>query len=167
MCYSVPHPSGLGKLLSPSVIITPPPSQTPLSEADPVVSWTSRHIDLGREASIMHSTLTNQLKSIKLPELQLQKLDSLVALLLQLSKSQEDDIEDPFSSTFEALRVMQTTISTFNTDRENSESSSEYNTPATSPAHEQSPPPPEGGDAAKNTLGSAAQVRTCVLYNYV
>lgn len=115
----------------------------------------------------MHSTLTSQLKSMKLPELQLQKLDSLVALLMQLSKSQEDDLEDPFSSTFEALRVMQTTISTFNTDRENSESSSEYNTPAgsqaTSPAHEQSPPPPEGGDTAKNTLGSAAQVRTCVL----
>ncbi len=110
----------------------------------------------------MHSTLTSQLKSVKLTDSQLQRLDTLVAILLQLSKAQEDDLEDPFCSTFEALRVMQSTISTFNTDRENSESSSEYNTPtgsqATSPAHEQSPPPLEKGDNAKTTLGSAAQV---------
>ncbi len=114
----------------------------------------------------MHTTLTNQLKSVKLSESQLQRLDTLVAILLQLSKAQEEDLEDPFCSTFEALRVMQSTISTFNTERENSESSSEYNTPAgsqaTSPAHEESPPPLEGGDTAKTTLGSAAQVRFLV-----
>ena len=110
----------------------------------------------------MHSTLTNQLKTVKLSEHQLQQLDALVGILLQLSKAQEEDVEDPFSSTFEALRVMQSTISTFTADRENSDSSSEYNTPAgsqaTSPAHEQSPPPLEGGDTAKIILGPAAQV---------
>lgn len=110
----------------------------------------------------MHSTLTSQLKSVKLPDSKLQQLDTLVDILLQLSKAQEDDVEDPFSSTFEALRVMQSTISTFNADRDNSESSSEYNTPAgsqaTSPAHEVSPPPSEGGETARSTLGSAVQV---------
>ena len=119
----------------------------------------------------MHSTLTSQLKTVKLSEHQLQQLDVLVGILLQLSKAQEEDIEDPFSSTFEALRVMQTTISTFTADRENSESSSEYNTPAgsqaTSPAHEQSPPPIEGGETTRRTLGSAAQVWNCSSGQYV
>ena len=110
----------------------------------------------------MHTTLTSQLKTVKLSEDKLRRLDPLVAMLVQLSKAQEDDQEDPFSSTFEALRVMQSTISTFSADRENSESSSEYTTPAqsqpTSPGHEQSPPPLGVADTARSILGSAAQV---------
>lgn len=133
-----------------------------MSESDPIISWHSRHIDLGREASIMHTTLTSQLKTVKLSEDKLRRLDPLVAILVQLSKAQEEDQEDPFTSTFEALRVMQSTISTFTADRENSESSSEYTTPAqsqpTSPGHEQSPPPLGAGDSARTVLGSAAQV---------
>lgn len=117
----------------------------------------------------MHITLTSQLKTVKLSEEKLRRLDPLVALLVQLSKAQEDDLEDPFSSTFEALRVMQSTISTFSADRENSESSSEYTTPAqsqpNSPTHEQSPPPFELGDAARAVLGSAAQVRVSHCYS--
>lgn len=59
----------------------------------------------------------------------------------------EEESSDPFTSTFEALRVMKTTISKFNVvsvDQPHSESSSEYTTPAqsqtTSPTREESPP---------------------------
>ena len=45
-----------------------PDLQSPLSEAGPVVEWGPCHIDLGREVSMMHSTLSSQLKSIQLIE---------------------------------------------------------------------------------------------------
>jgi len=41
---------------------------SPLSEADAVVEWGPCHIDLGREVSVMHTTLSSQLKSVQLSE---------------------------------------------------------------------------------------------------
>ena len=78
------------------------------------------------------------------------RIEPLPAILDQISKLAEEEEGDPFSSTFEALRVMQTTISKFNgggsPEREISDTSSEYTTPAqsqsTSPTHEHSPPAP-------------------------
>jgi len=93
----------------------------------------------------------------------LRRIEPLPAILDQISKLAEEEEGDPFSSTFEALRVMQTTISKFNgggsPEREVSDTSSEYTTPAqsqsTSPTHEHSPPapgPPHPSDIA--SLGS-------------
>ena len=78
------------------------------------------------------------------------RIEPLLVVLDQISKAAEEEEGDPFSSTFEALRVMQTTISKFNgggsPSRDISASSSEYTTPvqshSTSPTHEHSPPPP-------------------------
>ena len=112
----------------------------------------------------MHQTLSTQIKSLKLSEDTLHKIHPLLTLLDQLSKTGEEEEGDPFSSTFEALRIMQTTINKFNvpgpTD-EISDSSSEYTTPAqsqpTSPSNEQSPPPPAIlAQTTQATLGSAA-----------
>ena len=80
------------------------------------------------------------------------RIERLPVILQQITQSAEEDEEDPFSSTFEALRVMQSTISTFNSkpptpaqDKAGSDTSSEYTTPAqsqsSSPIREQSPPP--------------------------
>lgn len=114
----------------------------------------------------MHGTLTAQLKSVKLSEESSFRIQPLCTILEQLTKASEEEEGDPFSSTFEALRVMQSTISKFNSgpaDPENSDSSSEYTTPAesqtTSPNHEQSPPPPfVTAQTTRATLGSAAQI---------
>ena len=114
----------------------------------------------------MHGTLTTQLKSVKLTEESSFRIQPLCTILEQLTKASEEEEGDPFSSTFEALRVMQSTISKFNSgpaDPENSDSSSEYTTPAesqtTSPNHEQSPPPPfVTAQTTRATLGSAAQI---------
>ena len=78
------------------------------------------------------------------------RLESLLIILDQITKAGEEEEGDPFSSTFEALRVMQSTISKFNghsgaENPPNSDSSSEYTTPAqsqsNSPTRETSPPP--------------------------
>lgn len=114
----------------------------------------------------MHGTLIAQLKSVKLTEESSLRIQPLCMILEQLTKASEEEEGDPFSSTFEALRVMQSTISKFNSgsaDPENSDSSSEYTTPAesqtTSPNHEQSPPPPfVTAQTTRATLGSAAQI---------
>ena len=114
----------------------------------------------------MHGTLSAQLKAVKLSEESSYRIQPLCSLLEQLTRASEEEEGDPFSSTFEALRVMQSTISKFNSngaDAENSDSSSEYTTPAesqtTSPNHEQSPPPPLlNTQTTRATLGSAAQI---------
>ena len=114
----------------------------------------------------MHGTLLAQLKSVKLTEESSFRIQPLCTILEQLTKASEEEEGDPFSSTFEALRVMQSTISKFNSgsaDPENSDSSSEYTTPAesqtTSPNHEQSPPPPfVTAQTTRATLGSAVQI---------
>ena len=113
----------------------------------------------------MHGTLVAQLKSVKLSEESSFRIQPLCTLLEQLTKAGEEEEGGPFSSTFEALRVMQSTISKFNSspDADNSDSSSEYTTPAesqtTSPNHEQSPPPPfVTAQATRATLGSAVQI---------
>ena len=41
---------------------------TPVADAEARVEWGPHHIDLGKEASIMHTILTSQLKSVKLNE---------------------------------------------------------------------------------------------------
>ena len=114
----------------------------------------------------MHGTLRAQLKSVKLSEESSFRIQPLCTILEQLTRASEEEEGDPFSSTFEALRVMQSTISKFNSgpaDPDNSDSSSEYTTPAesqtTSPNHEQSPPPPfVTAQTTRATLGSAAQI---------
>ena len=76
------------------------------------------------------------------------RIEPLLVVLDQISKVAEEEEGDPFSSTFKALRVMQTTSSKFNgggsPSRDISASSSEYTTPvqshSTSPTHEHSPP---------------------------
>ena len=85
-----------------------------------------------------------------IPKVAHKRIEPLLVVLDQISKAAEEEEGDPFSSTFEALRVMQTTISKFNgggsPSRDISASSSEYTTPvqshSTSPTHEHSPPPP-------------------------
>ena len=113
----------------------------------------------------MHTILTTQLKTV--PDSVKQAIHPLPTILEGITKAGEEEEGDPFSATFEALRVMQTTISQFNPNSggENSESSSEYTTPAqsqtTSPSHEQSPPPPGAAmQAAHATVGSAAKLLT-------
>lgn len=131
-----------------------------------MVAWKPRHIDLGRETSIMHIILSTQLRTLNLSESTKQAIYPLPTILEAVTKASEEDEVDPLGSTFEALRVMQTTIKQFNNNSdENSESSSEYTTPAqsqaTSPSHEQSPPPPGVSvQVARFTVGSAAQVFT-------
>ena len=140
--------------------------QSPVAESEPHIQWGPCHIDLGREASIMHSTLTAQLKSVKLTEESSFRIQPLCTILEQLTKASVEEEGDPFSSTFEALRVMQTMISKFNSgsaNPENSDSSSEYTTPAesrtTSPNHKQSPPPPYvTAQTTRAILGSAVQI---------
>ena len=76
------------------------------------------------------------------------RIKSLSDILHDISQAGEEDASDPFTSTFEALRVMKTTISKLNTvvptESAHSDSSSEYTTPAqsqtTSPTREMSPP---------------------------
>ena len=41
---------------------------TPVSDAEARVEWGPHHIDLGKEASVMHTILTSQLKTAKLDE---------------------------------------------------------------------------------------------------
>ena len=125
-----------------------------------MVEWKERHIDLGREASIIHTILSTQLHSPSITDALRQSIHPLPAILDAVTKAGKED-EDPLTSTFEALRA----ISQFNPNSggENSESSSEYTTPAqsqtTSPSHEQSPPPPGAAmQAACATVGSAAKV---------
>ena len=153
MCTHTSHPCTLSTL------------QSPVAESQPHIPWGPCHIDLGREASIMHGTLTTQLKSVKLSEESTRRIHPLCVLLKQLTRAGEEEEGDPFSSTFEALRVMQSTISKFNSTGADieSDSSSEYTTPAesqtTSPNHEQSPPPPYvTAQVTQATLGSAAQI---------
>lgn len=131
-----------------------------------MVEWKPRHIDLGREASIMHTILSAQLKILNITDAIKQSIQPLPVILEGITRASEEDEGDPLTSTFEALRAMQTTISQFNPNSgENSESSSEYTTPAqsqtTSPSHEQSPPPPGAAmQAAHATVGSAAKLLT-------
>lgn len=113
----------------------------------------------------MHTILDTQLKTLTLSDTIRQAIHPLPLLLDAVTKAGLEDEGDPLSSTFEALRVMQTTISQFNPNSggENSESSSEYTTPAqsqtTSPSHEQSPPPPGYAmQTASATVGSAAKL---------
>ena len=125
-----------------------------------MVEWKERHIDLGREASIIHTILSAQLHSPSITDALRHSVHPLPAILEAVTKAGRED-EDPLTSTFEALRA----ISQFNPNSggENSGSSSEYTTPAqsqtTSPSHEQSPPPPGVAmQVACATVGSAAKV---------
>ena len=78
------------------------------------------------------------------------RIETLTRLLHEISQAGEEDDSDPFTSTFEALRVMKTTISKLNTvfppsERSGySDTSPEYVTPvqsqSTSPTRELSPP---------------------------
>ena len=76
------------------------------------------------------------------------RIEVLVQMLGDISHAGEEEASDPFTSTFEALRVMKTTISKLDTvvppESTHSDSSSEYTTPAqsqtTSPTREVSPP---------------------------
>ena len=113
----------------------------------------------------MHTILSSLLKSLTLTPAMKQSIQPLSAILEAITRAGEEEEGDPLTSTFEALRAMQTTIRQFNPNSggENSESSSEYTTPAqsqtTSPSHEQSPPPPGTSmQAACATVGSAAKV---------
>ena len=148
-------------LLRPSFL----PPQSPHPESHPVVEWKERHIDLGREASIMHTILSTQLKALQCTDDVKHAIQPLSLILDNITKAGMEDEGDPLTSTFEALRAMQTTISQFNPNSggDNLESSSEYTTPAqsqtTSPSHEQSPPPPGSSMlAACATVGSAAKL---------
>ena len=112
----------------------------------------------------MHFILSSQLKSLQLNDATKLSIQPLPHLLETITKASEEDEGDPLTSTFEALRAMQTTISQFSTNSgDNSDSSSEYTTPAqsqaASPLHEQSPPPPGAAvQVARATVGSAAQL---------
>ena len=166
LTHSLSNSLALSRSLSLSLSPLSLSLQSPVAESEPRIEWGPCHIDLGREASIMHGTLSAQLKSIKLSEESLSRIKPLCTILDQLTRASEEEEGDPFSSTFEALRVMQSTISKFNSngaDAENSDSSSEYTTPAesqtTSPNHEQSPPPPYiTAQTARATIGSAIQI---------
>lgn len=144
--------------------------QSPHPESHPVVEWKPRHIDLGREASIMHVTLSSQLKILKFSDAVRQTISPLPAILEVITRVGDEDEGDPLTSTIEALRVMQTTnVTQFGgnttTSGDNSDSSSEYTTPAqsqaTSPSHEQSPPPPGVSiQSAHATVTTAARLMT-------
>lgn len=113
----------------------------------------------------MHTILSTLLKSLPLTPAMKHSIQHLSIVLETITRAGEEEEGDPLTSTFEALRAMQTTIRHFNPNSggENSESSSEYTTPAqsqtTSPSHEQSPPPPGASmQAACATVGMAAKV---------
>lgn len=118
----------------------------------------------------MHTTLSSQLKTLKLTDAVRESVSPLPSLLEAITKVGEEEEGDPLTSTIEALRVMQTTISQFSTSAtigatsgDNSGSSSEYTTPAqsqaTSPSHEQSPPPPGLSiQSARATVNTAARL---------
>lgn len=117
---------------------------SPIPDSCPVVEWGPFHVDLGRELSIMHTTLLNQIPNLK--EESLAQVSELPLILKRITNTIEEDKEDPFSSTFEALRIMQSTISKFtpqSLQQTLSNSSSEYTTPAqstsTSPTSERRP----------------------------
>ncbi|CAI8028732.1 hypothetical protein GBAR_LOCUS16336 [Geodia barretti] len=98
----------------------------------------------------MHISLSNLLSSVQLPPGGSVRIETLTRLLHEISQAGEEDDSDPFTSTFEALRVMKTTISKLNTVFPPSERSGysdispEYVTPvqsqSTSPTRELSPP---------------------------
>lgn len=134
-----------------------------------MVEWKGSHIDLGREASIVHSIFTAQLKAVTLTDPMRHAIQPLAIILEGITRAGEEDEGDPLTATFEALRAMQSTISEFQPSTggggENSGSSSEYTTPAqsqtTSPLHEISPPPPGlSMQVASATVGSAAKLLT-------
>lgn len=115
----------------------------------------------------MHTILSTQLKALHFTDDVKHSIQPLSLVLESITKAGLEDEGDPLTATFEALRAMQTTISQFNPNSggENSESSSEYTTPAqsqtTSPSHEQSPPPPGISMlTACATVGSAAKLLT-------
>lgn len=115
----------------------------------------------------MHTILSTQLEALHFTDDVKHLIQPLSLILESITKAGLEDEGDPLTSTFEALRAMQTTISQFNPNSggENSESSSEYTTPAqsqtTSPSHEQSPPPPGSSMLmATATVGSAAKLLT-------
>ena len=115
----------------------------------------------------MHSILSAQLKSLKLSDSARQTIVPLCHILDSITRAGEEE-EDQLTSTIEALRIMQSTISQFGAataipSGENSGSSSEYTTPAqsqaTSPSHEQSPPPVGASmQEARATVSSAAKL---------
>lgn len=113
----------------------------------------------------MHTILSTQLLSPNMTDALRQAIHPLPAILDAITRAGKEEEGDPLTSTFEALRAMQTSIKQFNPNSggENSESSSEYTTPAqsqtTSPSHEQSPPPPGAAmQAANATVGTAAKL---------
>lgn len=120
----------------------------------------------------MHSTLSSQLKTLKLSDAVRQSIAPLTIILDAITRAAEEDEGDPLTSTIEALRDMQVTVAQFGntttgggTSEDNSESSSEYTTPAqsqaTSPSHDQSPPPPGFAvQMAHVTVSTAAQLMT-------
>lgn len=116
-----------------------------------------------REDSIMHTILSTQLKPLQVSDTIKQSIQPLSLILEAITKAGQEDEGDPLTTTIEALRA----ITQFNPNSggENSESSSEYTTPAqsqtTSPSHEQSPPPPGVSmQTACATVGSAAKLLT-------
>ena len=122
----------------------------------------------------MHSTLSSQLRALKLSDSVRQSITPLSTILDTITKAGQEDEGDQLTSTIEALRVIQTShASQFSASSttgghisgDNSESSSEYTTPAqsqaTSPLHDQSPPPPGiAVQLAVATVSTAAQVMT-------
>ena len=118
----------------------------------------------------MHCNLCAQLKSLKLSDSARQTITPLCSVLDVITRAGEEEEGDQLTSTIEALRVMQSTITQFGAatiprSGENSESSSEYTTPAqsqaTSPSHEQSPPPAGSSiQEARATVSSAARLIT-------
>jgi hypothetical protein len=113
---------------------------SPVPESHPVVEWGPFHIDIGRELSITHSILLSLLPTLK--DVALARISELPGILDNITQIEQEANEDPLSSTFEALRLMNNTISKF-TSAPLSNSSSEYATPAqstsTSPSHDQRP----------------------------
>ncbi len=131
------------------------------------MGWKQVDIDLGREASILHTILSTQLKSLKLSDSARHTIAPLVNILDAITRAGGEEEGDQLTSTIEALRAMQSdmfgaaTITAKSGD--DSESSSEYTTPAqsqaTSPLHEQSPPPAGASiQEARNTVTSAARL---------
>ena len=119
----------------------------------------------------MHLALSTQLKALKLSQDVKQSITPLTTMLDDITRAGEEDEGDPLTSTIEALRVMQTTVTKLgrhtisgdNVSGDNSDSSSEYTTPAqsqaTSPSHDQSPPPPGfSAQMAHATIKTAAQL---------
>ncbi|XP_019857271.1 PREDICTED: disabled homolog 2-interacting protein-like [Amphimedon queenslandica] len=114
---------------------------SPVPDSYPVVEWGPFHIDLGRELSIVSNLLLTLIPSLK--EEALAQVSELPGILDGIKQTMEASTEDPFTATFEALRVMQSTISKFTPQSLASQSlgSAEFmtNSATTSPVTERRP----------------------------